>query len=221
MPTRIILKPAGAMTILIAFATLIVLLLRHGGNAPKPVAFAAPTPTSIASPVSILQNSGFESDYRPVQPHGDKAVVSGDTAHPWRDDSDWAKVNVAYDQDKTVFHTGASSQKIEVRSVQAGPVGGVANVVQFVQPVDLAKGRRFSAAIWVRADRLVPVEIALRQAGEPFTNFGSRVVTVGTAWQQVDVEAVVPQSGSAFFLLHLSQPGTVWVDDATLTSAPG
>jgi len=212
---RIILKPAGAATILVAFFILTVLLFRHNSEGSVR---AAVTPeagaSSAAAGANVVQNPGFEDGYQPVQPYADKATLSGLTAGVWRDDSSWAHVTADYTQDHSVFHSGASSQRIEVHEVQ--PTGAIANVVQYVQELKLNKGVRYTASIWARADRPTQVELALRQAKEPFASYGNRIVTINSTWQQIRMEGTVSQDGATFLMVHLFQPTRVWLDDAAV-----
>ena len=218
---RIILKPAGTLVVVIAFGTLIGLLAlrdhRSGTGASTellPAANASQAKTDTVSE-NLLQNAGFEGNFRPLTPSTDKAVLNGTTAMPWNDDSAWAHVNATYSPDHHTFHSGTCSQKIEVLSVKHSD--SALDTVQFVQRLVLTRGTHYSAGIWVRADRQTTIYFMLRQAGPPFTTYGTQEVAVGTKWQQIKLDAEVTQEGDSFLMLNAGTPATLWVDDANLS----
>lgn len=220
---RIILKPAGAALVLLAFGLLVFLLVsRHEGAAAPAVAAntlagspAAPQGPATPAPTADVQNPGFESSYLPIQPYDNKAVLSGEIASPWHDDSSWAHVTVTYAKDTNDPHSGGACQRIAVTDVQRA--GNNPNAVQLVQPLALAQGTRYKAALWVRADKPASVEFSLREAAWPYTYYGSRTFTVSKGWQEITTEAPVSKKGDTFLMLKIWQPATIWVDDASIS----
>jgi hypothetical protein len=226
---RVIIKPAGIIIILLAFTFLSFLTLMRNPSGQPNSASAAPAnavnpsapkgaPNSLppSAPLATLLNTGFESDYRATLPYDTKATMSGPTAAPWADDSSWARVNVTYAQDRQNPHSGQSSQRVEVKSVTRA-TGEDRDVVQFSQPVMLAAGKTYKGGFWLRSDREREVEIALRQAKWPFRYYGAKVVRIGTNWTQAEVQAPLPEKMETFLMVKVWEPGTVWLDDATLT----
>lgn len=221
---RIVLKPLGAFLVIVAFSTLIGLLFlqrKHQTGSPltsdaNAAQESAPKAASTqVNAENLLVNTGFESGYESVHGYDNKAVLQGMVPAPWRDDSSWAHVNAVYASDKAVSHGGSTALKIGLLSVQHRETD--LDAVQMVQELQLTSGRHYTAGIWIRADRSVPVTLTVRQAAEPFTAYATNTVTISKTWQFVKTDATVTQEGSSFFMVSVATPATVWVDDATLT----
>lgn len=134
-----------------------------------------------------------------------KAEISGTIADGWQDNTTWADVKLHYSLDAVLPHSGRLSQRIDAQR----------GFAQLVQPVQLVPGYcRFR--VWLRADPAQFVEVTLRQAGAPYTNYASLPVRVGPKWKEVAAEGITPDI-AGFALIKTSSPGTVWVDDTAVS----
>jgi hypothetical protein len=159
-----------------------------------------------------LRNSGFEPPYYSV---GVQNKISGNIAANWMDNSAWADVTVAYSEDTNNPHSGVSSQKI---SVSAVPSGGA---VQLMQPLCLLPGATYTLTAWLRGDSSTKMNLVLRQYGEPYTAYAQAGVSLTSNWKQVSVTGQVNDTGMVMALIQVVSPGTIWVDDVSVTDALG
>lgn len=104
-------------------------------------------------------------------------------------------------------HGGTASQKFQVTAKYGGEVHLMAKPA-------FVKGKTYRATAWVRADVATPVNFFMRRDDHPYEAFGSRTVTVGSAWQQIQIEGTYVGSSAGSLRLNLTGPsGTIWVDD--------
>jgi hypothetical protein len=117
------------------------------------------------------ENAGFEGNYTAVASSSDapsqKAQISGVIAPGWSDNSNWADLTVEYSKDPVNPHRGQSAQKVQIRRVSSG-------AVQFVQNVNFRKGRVHVWRVWLRGNPGTGVNLMLRKAGAPYTEFASQ-----------------------------------------------
>ena len=230
---RIVLKPAGAAALIMAFVSLAALIVWRSSQNKRADALAEapahtatgtpmpPYPSTIQAPTSEneLQNRRFEEGYGPVRWYDNKATLTGTIANHWYDDSSWAKVTVDYAWERREQHTGAVSQKITIHKMESTPTAPAA--VQFVQPVRLTAGKKYTAGFWLRADRTTKIEVLLRQAPTPYTPYCSTLATIGTTWQHVLTSGTAGLDPNTYLMLRITTPGTVWIDDAALVLQSG
>lgn len=218
---RIVIKPAGIVMLVAALGVLSFLAFSAQPKKPTTVA-AAPAPS--ASPVvtvsgpSLLKNGDFEGTWRraPAVALGSKAKIGGEIATEWQDNSDWGAITLKYASDKVAAHSGKACQRIDIGAIAPG--GGQ---LQFVQSLPGTLKQQYRCSIWLKSSQPnTPCSVQLRQAGQPYTSFGSRSVTIGPTWQQVDVTATATLAGQMYFMVIVPKGNTtVWVDDATLSKA--
>lgn len=67
-----------------------------------------------------MNNSGFERPFREAS--ADRATITGSLANWWSDSSSWADVTVNYSEDTNAPHSGTTSQKVEVQTVNSGAI---------------------------------------------------------------------------------------------------
>lgn len=104
-------------------------------------------------------------------------------------------------------HGGSASQKFQITSKGGGEVHLIEN-----QP--FVKGKTYRATAWVRADAATPLTVFMRRDEHPYDAFASRTVTVGTAWQQIQIEGTYIGTATGSLRFALTNPsGTIWVDD--------
>lgn len=184
---------------------------------PPAVAVAAPpaaaTASSELSGVSLLQNGGFEEGFTSVQPDiPTKSKITGMFPSGWYENSSWADVDLAYDQDTIQPHGGAKCTKITLSSTRMGQA-------QFAQKFSVPSGTKLHAAVWLRADKPMTggVEVAMREGADPANWYGRQPVEATTDWKRVEVSGTTNKSGEVFFMVIITQPGvSVYVDDVTL-----
>ncbi len=154
-----------------------------------------------------LVNPSFEGKYQAANPNqqtfSSGAVLSGEIAKGWSDNSSWANVEIRYSKDDSNPHGGKSCQKITV----------LRGFAQFGQSIQFPSGI-LDASIWVRAEKPILVSLALRLAPAPYTTYGSTVAIIGTKWQKVSVQGDVPNPVSGYLLINAAGVGTIWLDDA-------
>jgi len=163
----------------------------------------------------MLTNPGFEGNFTALlAPVPDaKAQVTGEVAPGWTDNTSWTTTTIHYAKDTSVFHSGASSQRVEA----------VSGFVQFAQGISFPAAGTYQASLWIKAKTPTWVSVSLRQADAPYIGYAGQPVKIGMGWQQVSVNGVVP-TGSAVLLVNIGSdqgiksPGAVlWLDDATLS----
>jgi hypothetical protein len=160
---------------------------------------------------SRLWNGGFEPPYHSVGVHN---KISGDVAAEWQEGSSWADVTVAYSADTNHPHGGASSQKISVGAVTSG-------AVQLIQRVGLLPGATYSLTAWLRGDPSTQTNLVLEQWGSPYHDYARVAVSLTSNWKRVSITGQVNDTGMVVAMIRVKSPGTVWVDDVSLTDASG
>lgn len=175
-------------------------------------AFAFPLTVAAQTPDTLPVNPGFEGDYVPVHPtaafSNKAAVITGQVAPGWSDNSDWASVTVAYSRDVATVHGGKSAQHITVSRIDGG-------AVQFnAAPVMLKKGNVYRYSVWVKGANGTNISLNLRQQGEPYRGFGSRSFLMGGDWRKCEVTGTVNEDTAGFLMLRMTVPGEISLDDA-------
>jgi hypothetical protein len=168
-----------------------------------PASASASAPAAVAGK-SMLRNPGFEGTHTWVAPG-------------WREQS-WGtpapKKSFAPDGEKT--HGGRQAQRFQVT---AHP-----ERVHLVQQLRFTGGRTYSAGLWVRAAAPVDVTLQVRSDNGPkdfYQAFAVRTVRVGTTWQRIEATGTAPHDLAGSIRVFLGGPGTVWLDDASLTDVTG
>jgi hypothetical protein len=162
----------------------------------------------LLSPLEAqLINPGFEGEYQAANPNHQTfpsgAVLSGEIAKGWTDNSSWANVEIRYSKDDTNPHGGKSCQKITV----------LRGFAQFGQSIQFPAGI-LDASIWIRAEKPIMVSLTLRLAPAPYTTYGSTVAMVGAKWRKMSVQGYVPQAVPGYLLINTAGEGTIWLDDS-------
>ena len=74
-------------------------------------------------------------------------------------------------------------------------------------------------SIWIRAQKSgTPVTLSLVE-GEGMPPYRTPFETtdlISGNWEEIDLDAQVPDMDDWMFMITINQPGTVWVDDAKL-----
>lgn len=230
---RVILKPAGLVLVLLAFGGLAGTAAFQRATSvrasqsdddieklSRSLAARIRTPPVIIvgeSGTSLVGNPGFEGGFEEVGKREsgrgvDTTHRGGAVAFPWRDDSDWADVSVAYAKETGNPHSGKACQRVMVQAVRSG-------AVQVVQEVATVRGATYDVSCWFKSDRPLSVEVGLRQGGGPFKYYGEQKAQIGTEWKQVTVRATVSDRGNSLFIIKLLGPSNLLMDDADITVA--
>jgi uncharacterized protein (TIGR03437 family) len=167
----------------------------------------ATTPTNVA-----LINPGFESPYAAFS--GNNGQISGNIANGWSDNSTWSDSTVQYAQEFDNPHSGASCQKMAVASVGSGEA-------QFLQGIPVVAGSLYTASIWLRGDPGTQVVFRIQDGSAPYESYLDSYATLTANWQQITIQGYIAVSTGALFMIALSSPGTVWIDDASMSYVPG
>ncbi|WP_188187093.1 glycosyl hydrolase [Nonomuraea sp. SYSU D8015] len=151
---------------------------------------------AAAAAKGLLRNPGFEGTHKKVAPG-------------WRVQSWGAPAPKKAFTPAEKAHGGRLAQRFQVT---AHP-----ERVHLVQRLRFAGGRTYRAGIWVRA--AAPVDVTLQVRGEQGDSqtFAVRTVRAGTGWQLIEATGTAPRDLCGSFRVSLGAPGTVWIDDASLT----
>jgi hypothetical protein len=169
------------------------------------------TSLTHADPAVALVNPGMESPYNSVNLNN--GAISGNIANGWSDNSAWASPTIQYSQDFNNPHSGLSSQKMAVSSVGSGRA-------QYIQSFQLQAGNLYTATAWVRGTPGIQVSVAIQQAASPYAVYVQSSLTLTADWQQITGSGYVGTTESAYLMIYLSVPGTVWTDDFALSFTP-
>ena len=176
--------------------------------------------SSTAFAQQLLNNPGFEFDGLPAQicdEQGTKYPTnSGLISRNWDSNNCWIQhpgTVVAFSLEPG--RTGGQSQTITTNSTTGDAV--------LSSYVTLSPGNRYTAKIWMRADRATDVQLQLRTWDQPYTAYGSLVARVGTTWQEYTFDGMAPHVagtvGGGLFVLPLGA-AKVWLDDASVVGTP-
>lgn len=181
----------------------------------------APNPGLIAPPFfgmhvqrfnnSRLWNGGLEPPYYQVGVHN---KISGDVAANWLVYSGNSDVTAAFSQDTNNPHSGVSSQKISVSSVNS-------SYVQLFQVLSLLPGATYTMTAWLRGDPAAKTRVLLQNSHPPYNAYANAAVSLTSDWKQVSLTGQVNDTGQVNAMILVTSPGTVWVDDVSVTDALG
>jgi hypothetical protein len=157
-------------------------------------------------------NPGFEGSTHTLT----GGSINGTLPANWEDNSDWGGQGnyIVYSVDTARPHSGKASMLMSSQ----GDFGQVA------QGVTLGGGASYQLSVWLRSDAPAgfEVQVSLNLGQEPWSEFTSRRVHVGTQWTLVLLPpAALPGSSPrpCNFIVLLFGKGKLWVDDASLQRA--
>jgi uncharacterized protein (TIGR03437 family) len=154
----------------------------------------------------------MEATYLPVSLNN--GAITGQIANGWSENSAWANATVQYAQETNNPHGGSSCQKVVVHSVGSGRM-------QFYQPFQLQAGNIYTASVWLRGTPGVQASLLVQQGSPPYSTYVESSLSLTAGWQQVTAMGYITTTESAYLMIAMSTPGTVWVDDFALSFAPG
>ena len=164
-----------------------------------------------ATPVGLV-NPGMEEPYSAVYANG--GAISGRIAGGWIDNSSWANATVQYSEENSNPHGGSACQKVVAASVGTGRV-------QFIQTFSLQAGNIYTASVWLRGDTGLEASLIVQQAASPYATYIQSSVALTAGWQQVTATGYITTTESAYLMVAISAPGTLWADDFALSYTPG
>lgn len=228
---KVIIKPIGLIVLITALSVLSFLAFRGSKTEATVVASQLPqtsasirvAPPSVASPDgNLIANGDFELPGQTVkleQPTTTSTVpainakITGDISGElsWFDNSSWANLTAEYATDKTIFHTGKQSQRVELKKATPG------QQIQFAQIVQVPLERDYEVTAWVRASHPSKVTMAMRIGDQSILKNAD--VRAGTEWRKVAMRihrrtAPNGERDGTWIMLFLREPGiTYWIDD--------
>lgn len=175
--------------------------------------FALPAIAPAASPTAVpLTNPGFETPF--VTVNGSGGQISGQVAAGWLDNSAWSESTVQYSQETANPHGGASCQKMAVAAIGSGEA-------QFLQGMPVTAGSLYTASVWVRGDAGTQVIFRIQDGSAPYESYLDTYATLSANWQQITIHGYIEVTTGTYFMIALRTPGTVWIDDASVSYVPG
>jgi hypothetical protein len=175
--------------------------------------FAAPAAAPATTPTNVpLVNPGLESPYFAIS--ANNGLISGNVANGWSDNSTWSDSTVQYTQEFNNPHSGASCQKMAVASIGSG------DEAQFLQGISVVAGSLYTASVWVRGDPGTQIVFRIQDASTPYESYLDTYVTLTANWQQITIQGYIVVSTGANLMIALSLPGTVWIDDSSVSYVP-
>lgn len=113
-------------------------------------------------------------------------------------------------------HGGAGAQWFTVQQLPAG--GGA----HYVYPYGFTRDASYTASVWLRADVPTVVEVMMRRDVSPWNVVARQRVTIGTAWQQVNLAGSYPYGEAGSLRIIPMEIGrTIYIDDMAITKVGG
>lgn len=186
---------------------------------PSPIAAFGPIPQSFFGihvsnfQFNRLRNPTFAPPRRSAGAEG--AAISGEIAHDWDDNSEWADVAVRYAPDPTPVPGGGAGQGITIERVTSGRQ-------QLRQGVRVVAGRSYTFTALLRGTPGLAVEMLIRNADDPYNAHASTVITdLDGSWKRYSVTGKVGPSGRIDLMFGADRPGSYSVADVTFTTDAG
>ena len=175
-----------------------------------PAALSVSEARAQQTPVPLV-NPGFEGAYLPLAGTG---TVTGSVAPGWTHNAGYGDTTTVYAQDSGNPHSGASCDSIAVSAVRSGNL-------QLNQGVHLAAGSIYTVGAWFRGRPGSSAGINVQGGPPNYRQFASSSLQVTPDWQFVTAQGYVNSDEDGSIVIGVSQPGTICVDDVTLSSRPG
>lgn len=163
---------------------------------------------AVHASASGLLDGGFEGG---TQAAGSCERITGVLPLAWEDNTCWNR-GAMTDYQPTIA-PARSGKSLQVTLRRGG--------FQLVQPFRLAPDQRYTASVWLRAEKPMVVKLSLRQAGPPYLDIAARHVRVVDQWTRVRVTGYShglssAEVNDALFMVSSVGQGTLWLDDAAL-----
>ncbi len=155
-----------------------------------------------------VTNPDFEDGFYSLSDRNGQ--VTGMIGNGWYDNSGYGDYTAVYSQDQTTVHGSTSSQKISVSAIQSGNL-------QMLQFIPLHGGRVYSLSVWIKGDPGTSVGAVIQGAGPNYPELVSITAPLTGQWQNFTAEGYVQQDSPAGLIIVVNTPGTVYVDDVSVT----
>lgn len=170
----------------------------------------------LAGP-NLFPNGDFEGHATEIEPRPAlKGSVTGTVAAGWGENSrGWADVDAVYEAIADRPHSGQQCQRVTAKAIRTGIVqmsGGLGEL-------EPANGYAFEA--WLRSPGTAcQVTVQARLAGPPYQTYLAKTLTPGPDWTKVAFRFRPAEPENVVLLLQLGKPGTVDIDDVSVTALP-
>lgn len=233
---KVIIKPLGFIVLMTALASLAFLVIRQtrdaslptppsqqvAANPSLPPVEVAPTPQASPSDGNLLTSGGFEEGFTAItpDPKTNVARITGTIAGSgvWFDNSSWADITAEYAPDRTIFHGGECSQRVDLKTVRAGQI-------QLAQIRVLPTDRDYEVSAWVRTSKPTKITLAMRVGERSLLT--TQDLPAGPEWREVSVKTfrrrlAEGENNNTWVMLFLREPGiTYWIDDVKVSQING
>jgi hypothetical protein len=167
-------------------------------------ALAAETPLPVANP-------GFEGTYTPLPTGG---PVTGATAPGWDHNSGYGDTTTVYTRDTTNPHGGSACQLITVKAVRDGNL-------QLLQGLTVKAGTIVTIGAWLRGAPGAVAHLVVQGGAPSYPQIAGTDFPVQAGWKRITAQGYVTQDDDAAIIISLNAPGTICIDDVTISTRPG
>ncbi|HLY16538.1 MAG TPA: carbohydrate binding domain-containing protein [Bryobacteraceae bacterium] len=166
---------------------------------------------AVSATSVTLINPGFESPYFGLSGN---SQITGVIATGWSDNSAWSNSTVQYAQEFNNPHSGATCQKMTVAAVPNGEA-------QFLQSIPVVAGSLYTASVWMRGAPGTQVILRIQDGSAPYESYLDTYTNLSSNWQEVTIQGYIVVNANAYLMVALRTPGTVWMDDASVSYTTG
>ena len=167
-------------------------------------ALAAETPLPIANP-------GFEGAYNTLPAGG---PVTGETAPGWDHNSGYGDTTTVYTRETANPHSGSACQAITVKAVRDGNL-------QLIQGLAVKAGTIVTVGAWLRGAKGTVASLAVQGGAPDYPQIAGTDFPVQTGWRRITAQGYATKDDNAAIVISLNAPGTICIDDLTVSSRPG
>jgi len=167
-------------------------------------ALAAETPLPVTNP-------GFEGSYNALPGGG---PVTGETAPGWDHNSGYGDTTTVYARDTSNPHAGSACQQITVKAVRDGNL-------QLIQGLAVKAGTIVTLGAWLRGAKGTVASLAVQGGSPDYPQIAGTDFPVQAGWRRITAQGYVIKDDNAAIVISLNAPGTICIDDLTVTTRPG
>ncbi len=161
---------------------------------------------------NLLENGGFEGNWRPLTSNWDTGTAEGEVPDRWEDVSTWSGASTRYTK---ITGADGQGQALRLELVRAARAQSVLQLrSQF--DVTLEAGKAYAVTGQLRSPTGTRVELCIRQHQGARERFWQVALRPTPEWRSFRFVAEPPAAGSGRFFLSFRQPGLVDVDDLSV-----
>jgi hypothetical protein len=181
---------------------------------------------AAAAAVNLLDNPSLAANSgHAVNVNGGN--ISGTLPASWWDNTEWAGPNIAI-RYSLLSGAAACGAGITGGCIKAAVSKGFMQMGQFLEA---PAGANYRLSLKLRAPTSagLPVQLQLRQTGEPYIAYGQALTAAGAGWMQLEIAfAHVPSTAAnagsknapIFFVIVSGGPGTLFLAEPVLVALP-